>query len=100
MQEESVQKKVKADISIQWLCQLIASLSWFASVIVYGSFELGDCLQLSAASAWAASNIMNYFANRNHVVSQSAWRWRQKAGVSKIEEWRARRDSNPQPLDP
>ena len=71
MQEESVQKKVKSNISIQWLCQLIASLSWFTSVIVYGSFELGDCLQLLAASAWTVSNIMNYFSNRNHAVSRS-----------------------------
>lgn len=58
MQEELVQKEIKTNISIQLLCQLIASLSWFASVIVYGSFELGDCLQLLAASAWTASNIM------------------------------------------
>ena len=71
MQEELVQKKVKANINIQWLCQLIASLSWFVSVIVYGSFELGDCLQLLAASAWTVSNIMNYFTNKNYVISQS-----------------------------
>lgn len=58
MQEELVQKEIKTNISIQLLCQLIASLSWFASVIVYGSFELGDCLQLLAASAWTASNII------------------------------------------
>ena len=57
MQEELVQKEVKANISVQLLCQLIASLSWFSSVIVYGSFELGDCLQLLAASAWTVSNI-------------------------------------------
>ncbi|MXZ48828.1 MAG: hypothetical protein F4235_01310 [Candidatus Dadabacteria bacterium] len=62
MQEELVQKKVKANINVQWLCQLIASLSWFASVFAYGSFELGDCLQLSAASAWTVSNIMNYLS--------------------------------------
>lgn len=71
MQEELVQKKVKANISIQWLCQLIASLSWFTSVIVYGSFELGDCLQALAASAWTVSNIMNYLADKNYVISQS-----------------------------
>lgn len=71
MQEKLVQKKVKANINIQWLCQLIASLSWFASIIVYGSFELGDCLQALAASAWTVSNIMNYFTNKNYVISQS-----------------------------
>ncbi len=65
MQKESVQKKFKTDISIQWLCQLIASLSWFASVIVYGSFGLGNCLQLLAASAWTVSNIMAYFYSKN-----------------------------------
>lgn len=71
MQEELVQKKIKANISVQWLCQLIASLSWFASVIAYGSFELGDCLQSLAASAWTVSNIMNYFTNKDYVISQS-----------------------------
>lgn len=65
MQKELVQKKFKTDISIPWLCQLIASLSWFASVIVYGSFELGDCLQLLAASAWTVSNVMAYFYSKN-----------------------------------
>ena len=65
MQGELIQKKNKTSIrSIQWLCQLIASLSWFASVIIYGSFELGDYLQLLAASAWTISNIMSYFANK------------------------------------
>lgn len=76
MQKELVQKEAKANISIQWLCQLIASLSWFTSVIVYGSFELGDCLQLLAASAWTVSNIVTYFTNKNYVVSQRMWRWR------------------------
>lgn len=61
MQEELVQKKFKANIRITWLCQLIASSSWFVSVIAYGSFELGDCLQLLAASTWTVSNIMNYW---------------------------------------
>ena len=65
MQKELVQKKITTDISIPWLCQLIASLSWFASVIVYGSFELGDCLQLLAASAWTVSNVMAYFYSKN-----------------------------------
>ena len=74
MRKELVQKEVKTNISIQWLCQLIASLSWFTSVIVYGSFELGDCLQLLAASAWTVSNIANYFTNKNHVRSQSMLR--------------------------
>ncbi len=62
MQKELVQKEMKAGngMSIPWLCQLVASLSWMASVIVYGSFELGDCLQLLAASAWTVSNIMSY----------------------------------------
>ena len=71
MQEELIKKKTKANISITWLCQLIASLSWFTSVIVYGSFELGDCLQLLAASAWTVSNVATYFAKKNHPVSQS-----------------------------
>ena len=65
MQEELVRKRIKVDISMQWLCQLIASLSWFVSIIVYGSFELGDCLQLLAASAWTVSNIVSYFTKKS-----------------------------------
>ncbi len=90
MQEELVQKKIKSNISIQWLCQLIASLSWFTSVIVYGSFELGDCLQLLAASAWTVSNIMSYFTNKNYVINRSMRRWRQKASVNRSGFWRIR----------
>jgi len=62
MREVIVQKKVKTGIGLGWFCQLVASLSWIISVIVYGSYELGDCLQLLAASAWTVSNIMNFFS--------------------------------------
>ena len=41
------------------LLQLVASLSWMASVFVYGSYGLGDYLQLIAASAWTLSNIFS-----------------------------------------
>ena len=64
MSKEVVQKKNGANISLEWSFQLVASLSWFTSVIVYGSYELGDCLQLLAASAWTVSNIMSYFAKQ------------------------------------
>jgi len=60
MHKKLVQEKTKINMNIPLLCQFIASLSWFASVIAYGSFELGDCLQLVAASAWTISNIINY----------------------------------------
>ena len=61
MSEELVQEKGKSKICMAWLFQLIASLSWMVSVFVYGSYELGDCLQLLAASAWTVSNIISYF---------------------------------------
>ena len=54
-------RKYKSEISALWLCQLIASTSWVASVFVYGSFAPGDYLQLLAGSAWTVSNIMSYF---------------------------------------
>ncbi len=60
MRKELIQQKTKANMNMPLLCQFIASLSWLASVIAYGSFELGDCLQLAAAGAWAVSNIVNY----------------------------------------
>jgi len=44
-----------------WLCQIVASTSWIASVFVYGSFTLGDYLQLIAASSWTVSNIISFF---------------------------------------
>ena len=50
----------KYNFSIGCLLQLVASLSWVASIIVYGSFNLGDYLQLLASSAWTISNIINY----------------------------------------
>ena len=54
-------KDLKSNVSILWLCQLIASTSWMASVFVYGSFALGDFLQLIAASSWTVSNILSFF---------------------------------------
>ncbi len=64
MNEELVQNKVDARINIGWLFQLIASLAWVMSVFVYGSYELGDFLQLTAASAWTVSNIVQYFTDK------------------------------------
>ena len=47
----------------EWLFQFIASVAWVASVFVYGSYELGDCLQLTAASAWTISNLITLSNN-------------------------------------
>ncbi len=58
MQKEMVQHNKRKKISMQWACQLIASLSWMVSVFVYGSFEPGDYLQLLAASAWTVANFL------------------------------------------
>ena len=60
-----VNEKVKSGINPGLLLQLVASVSWIISVIVYGSYELGDCLQLLAASAWTVSNILSFFAENN-----------------------------------
>ena len=38
--------------------QLLASCAWVASVIVYGSYESGDILQLLAAVCWTLSNVV------------------------------------------
>ncbi len=56
-------KNFNSNVTMLWLCQLIASTSWMASVFVYGSFAPGDFLQLIAASAWTISNIISYFKN-------------------------------------
>ena len=53
--------KINNKLSFGTLLQLVASLSWMASVFVYGSYGLGDYLQLIAASAWTLSNIFSLF---------------------------------------
>ncbi|MQG19286.1 MAG: hypothetical protein FI687_05895 [SAR202 cluster bacterium] len=54
-------RKFKFNWSIIWVFQFIASTSWMASVFVYGSFTLGDYLQLIAASSWTISNLISLF---------------------------------------
>ena len=54
-------KKFRSNVSTLWLCQLIASTSWVASVFVYGSFAPGDYLQLLAGTAWTISNLISFF---------------------------------------
>ena len=44
-------------LRLEWLGQTAASLIWIASVMSYGISELGDWLQLLAASAWLVANI-------------------------------------------
>lgn len=63
--ESIVRKKAKSRINPGLMFQLVASISWITSVIVYGSYGLGDCLQLLAALAWTVSNIMSYFSENN-----------------------------------
>jgi len=55
--------KINNKFELSNLLQLIASISWIASVFVYGSFGLGDYLQLIAATAWTISNIFNLLKN-------------------------------------
>ncbi|MEM1095871.1 MAG: hypothetical protein AAGJ10_14835 [Bacteroidota bacterium] len=64
MQDELKQQDVQKNVSAKWSFQMLASISWIVSVLVYGSFELGDCLQLVAASAWTVSNIIDYNSPR------------------------------------
>ena len=49
--------RLAAVITIPWLGQTIASLSWIVSVFVYGITSPGDWLQLLAASAWFIANL-------------------------------------------
>ena len=64
MSKDRIQKKGNSKINLEWLFQSIASVSWVVSVIVYGSYELGDCLQLLAATSWTVSNFMNYLSQQ------------------------------------
>ena len=51
--------KINNKFELSNLLQLVASISWIASIFVYGSFGLGDYLQLIAATAWTLSNIFS-----------------------------------------
>jgi len=62
LMQDEVDKQEAKKISAKWAFQMLASLSWIASVLVYGSFELGDLLQLVAASAWTLSNVIDYYS--------------------------------------
>ena len=55
--------KINNKFELSNLLQLVASISWIASVFVYGSFGLGDYLQLIAATAWTLSNIFSLLRN-------------------------------------
>ncbi len=55
--------KINNKFELSNLLQLVASISWIASVFVYGSFGLGDYLQLIAATAWTLSNIYSLLRN-------------------------------------
>lgn len=44
-------------LGIEWLGQTVASLCWIASVFAYGLEDVGDYLQLGAASAWFIANM-------------------------------------------
>ena len=44
-------------LRIEWLGQMLASLSWVVSVFTYGISSTGDVLQLCAALAWMVANL-------------------------------------------
>ncbi len=44
-------------LGVAWAGQTLASLCWIGSVFAYGLSDLGDYLQLSAASAWFIANL-------------------------------------------
>ena len=44
-------------LRVEWLGQMVASVCWIASVLIYGISSSGDWLQLCAASAWLLANI-------------------------------------------
>lgn len=52
--QESRWAKVR---SVEWLGQMVASLSWMTSMAFYGLSTIGDFLQLIAAFAWTVANL-------------------------------------------
>ena len=51
------QSWLKRALRVEWLGQMMASLFWIGSVLVYGISAAGDWLQLFAASAWFVANV-------------------------------------------
>ena len=56
-------KKIQPRLLLAWLGQTVASLSWVVSVVLYEAeagetWSHGDRLQMTAACAWLASNIL------------------------------------------
>jgi hypothetical protein len=49
--------RLERALRVEWLGQMVASLCWIASMLVYGISSSGDWLQLLAASAWLIANI-------------------------------------------
>ena len=54
IEQDSIMKRA---LRLEWLGQTVASISWGASVFVYGISSAGDWLQLIAASAWLVANL-------------------------------------------
>ena len=49
-------------LGVAWAGQTVASLCWIGSVFAYGLTEVGDYLQLAAASAWFIANLFAAFS--------------------------------------
>lgn len=50
-------RRLERVLRVEWLGQTVASLCWIVSVFTYGISEIGDWLQLAAASAWLVANV-------------------------------------------
>ena len=65
VQPKSGSSWIRKVLSVEWLGQTAASLFWLVSMLVYGLSEIGDWLQLTAASAWLLANIAAVMSVRN-----------------------------------
>ncbi|MEM1030920.1 MAG: hypothetical protein AAF928_04260 [Myxococcota bacterium] len=50
-------------LSVEWLGQMVASLCWMVSMLVYGIQSPGDWLQMGAATAWSVANIASLLSS-------------------------------------
>ena len=64
MLNKNIEISIGKTLSLEWIGQTLASLCWIVSVFVYEISEIGDWLQLIAASCWMISNIAAVFSIR------------------------------------
>jgi hypothetical protein len=63
-----------------WACQMCASVAWVICVLIYDSWQKGDVIQMVAASAWTASNLLSLPHKQQQQQQQQQQQGEEKGG--------------------